>query len=560
MNRKGNTWNFLVLPILLLLCAVELLFSCGTSKRKEAEEKRVFRYNQAGAITSLDPAFASNQANIWATTQLYNGLVELDDSLKVVPSLASSWEVSEDMRTYTFHLREGIRFHDHSAFEGGKGREVTAFDFAYSFGRIVDTTGPYARGLWIFKDKVLKKQDGTLSDTCFKAVDNQTLKIYLQSPFPNFLDILTMPYTYVVPREVAEKYGREFRSHPVGTGPFQFKEWDEGNALIFLKNEDYWKAGLPKLDAVQISFVPDKGQAFRNFMMGRLDFVSGIEESSRDEILNLDGSFNQELAKKYTIERMPYLNTEYLGFQLDPNAPVYRNVPNHPFLNPKFRQAMSLALDKERMVTFLRNGLGLSGDHGIVPTVVPYFKAKAVEGYSFNPARARELLRESGVDLKTAPPLVLHIAKEHKALSEFLSKQWKETLGLNIQVSLVEASVLRQMAEGGQSAFFRASWLGDYPDGENYLALFYGKNASPNGPNKTRYQNEAFDSLFQATRNVLDPNERARIYEQLDGMAMADAPVIVLFYDEVLRLTQKDVKDLPANAMNVLKLEAVEKR
>ncbi len=195
------------------------LTSC-TEPAPPTDERRVFRYNQPESLTSLDPAFARNQANTWATTQLYNGLVELDDSLRPGPSVARRYQISPDGITYTFWLRPDVRFHDNAVFPGGKGRRVTAQDFVYSFKRLLDgaTASP---GGWIFRGKVLEKADGEPSDTCFVAVNDSTLRIHLKEPFIPFLGILTMPYAYVVPQEAVQKWGKDFRAHPVGTGPFR---------------------------------------------------------------------------------------------------------------------------------------------------------------------------------------------------------------------------------------------------------------------------------------------------------------------------------------------------
>ena len=227
---------------LLWITTICLWVCCGCSPVEDRNDgKKVFVYNQAEALRSLDPAFASNQANIWAVTQLYNGLVELDEKMEVIPSLCRSYTVSDSGRTYRFTMRSDVYFHDHQMFKDGKGRRVDAFDVEYSLRRIIDTTDIYTTGLWIFKDKVLKNSRGQLSDTCFKAVNDTVFSIYLDNSFPHFLEILCMPYALVVPRDIASKYGQEFRRNPIGTGPFKFKMWDEGNKMVFLKNENYFE-------------------------------------------------------------------------------------------------------------------------------------------------------------------------------------------------------------------------------------------------------------------------------------------------------------------------------
>ena len=300
------------------LAALLLLAGCHDAARPAADERRVFRYNQPEALSSLDPAFSRNQANSWAVSQLFNGLMELDSTLLPVPALARRYSISPDGRLYTFVLRPGVRFHDSDVFAGGKGRAVTAADFVYSFRRILDAATASSGG-WIFRGKVLEKPDGNPSDTAFVAVNDSTLRIHLKEPFIPFLGILTMPYAYVVPHEAVAKYGKDFREHPVGTGPFQFKLWDEGNVLLYERNPGYWRTDrqgnkLPYLDAVAVSFLPDRKTEFLTFMQGKLDFLSGIRAGSRDLIMHPDGTIRDDFKGKFTVQKAPYLNTEYLAF------------------------------------------------------------------------------------------------------------------------------------------------------------------------------------------------------------------------------------------------------
>lgn len=545
----------------MLLAASVLLASCGGDGKERADSnaKKVFRYNQAEGLSSLDPAFARNQANIWAVNQVYNGLFELDQQLNVVPSLVETWNASEDGKTYTFTIKQGVHFHDSKVFPQGKGRELTAEDFVYSFKRIIDPQTS-STGAWVFNDKVLRNPDGSVSDTCFKAVDAHTFKIYLNKPFPPFLQILTMPYTYVVPKEAVEKYGKDFRTKPVGTGPFAYQQWKEGENLTMLKNANYWRkdaAGkpLPYLDAVVVSFIADKNQAFRTFEQGKLDFLSGIEESSRDLVLNRDGSVKKEFSSKFQVSKVPYLNTEYLGFQLDPKA--YKG-GKHPFLDKRVRQAMNYAINREELVAFLRNKLGSPGEAGVVPVVMPSFDSTKVKGYTYNVVKAQELLKEAGYPQgKGFPEVTLNSNTLHDELCQYLQKQWS-SLGIQVKIDKNNNATHTELVDNAKVQLFKASWLGDYPDAENYLSMFYSKNFSPAGPNKTHFKSEDFDKLFEQSQLENDPFKRYDMYNEMDQVMMTEAPVIVLYYDEVLRLAQNNVTGLEANPMNNLSLERVD--
>ncbi|MVN78286.1 ABC transporter substrate-binding protein [Hymenobacter sp. HMF4947] len=540
-----------------------LLAGCSGAGPSAADERRVFRYNQPEALTSLDPAFARNQANSWAVAQLYNGLLELDTTLLPAPALARRYQISPDGRTYTFVLRRGVRFQDSEAFAGGRGREVVASDFVYSFRRLFDakTASP---GGWIFRGKVLEDKAGAISDTCFVAANDSTLRIHLKAPFIPFLGILTMPYAYVVPHEAVEKYGKDFREHPVGTGPFQFKVWDEGNVLLYHRNPSYWRHDangrvLPYLDAVAISFIADRKTEFLTFLQGKLDFLSGIREGSRDLILNPDGSVRADFQGRFQLQKAPYLNTEYLGIQLDSAGLSGEQARQGRALRDvRVRQALNYALNKPELLSYVLNHVGRPGLSGFVPAALPSFSVAKVPGYTFQQQRARELLRAAGYGPGRPLQLRLSTVAERKAVAEYLQKNWAD-VGVQVQIDINQSAAQQDLVDNGRTAFFSKSWLGDYPDAENYLALFYSPNFSPAGPDKTHYKSAEYDQLYQQAIREQDVARRTALYQQMDRLVVRDCPVIPLYYDEIIRLTQNNIHHLTANPTNQLLLERVRK-
>jgi len=539
------------------------LAACSGAGPSAADERRVFRYNQPEALTSLDPAFARNQANSWAVAQLYNGLLALDSTLQPAPALARRYQISPDGLTYTFVLRRGVRFQASEAFAGGRGRAVVAQDFVYSFRRLLDakTASP---GGWIFRGKVLEDKQGNISDTCFVAANDSTLRIHLKAPFIPFLGILTMPYAYVVPHEAVEKYGKDFREHPVGTGPFRFKVWDEGNVLLFHKNPDYWRQDgqgrpLPYLDAVAISFIADRKTEFLTFLQGKLDFLSGIREGSRDLILNPDGSVRADFQGRFNLQKAPYLNTEYLGIQLDSAGLTGEQATQGRALRDvRVRQALNYALNKPELLAYVLNHVGRPGESGFVPAALPSFSLAKVPGYTFQPQQARALLRAAGFGPSHPLRLRLSTVAERKAVAEYLQKNWAD-VGVQVQIDINQSAAQQELVDNGRAAFFSKSWLGDYPDAENYLALFYSPNFSPAGPDKTHYKSSEYDQLYQQAIREQDAGRRTALYQQMDRLVVRDCPVIPLYYDEIIRLTQRNVRGLTANPMNQLLLEQVRK-
>jgi peptide/nickel transport system substrate-binding protein len=563
------------------VASLVLLAACSGAGPSAADERRVFRYNQPEALTSLDPAFARNQANSWAVAQLYNGLLELDSTLQPAPALARRYSISPDGLTYTFWLRQGAYFHTSEEVfptakknEAGEeveyeeellaSREVTAADFVYSFKRLLDakTASP---GGWIFRGKVLEDKEGNISDTCFVAANDSTLRIHLKAPFIPFLSLLTMPYTYVVPHEAVAKYGKDFREHPVGTGPFKFKVWDEGNVLLYHRNPNYWRADakgqpLPYLDAVAISFIADRKTEFLTFLQGKLDFLSGIREGSRDLILNPDGSVRADFQGRFNLQKAPYLNTEYLGFQLDSaNLTGEQARQGRALRDGRVRQALSYAINRPEMLAYVLNHVGQPGESGFVPAALPSFSPARVPGYTFQPQKARALLAAAGYGASRPLQLRLSTVAERKAVAEYLQKNWAD-VGVQVQIDINQSAAQQELVDNGRAAFFSKSWLGDYPDAENYLALFYSPNFSPAGPDKTHYKSAEYDRLYTQAIREQNAARRTALYQQMDRLVVRDQPVISLYYDEIIRLTQRNVRGLTPNPMNQLLLERVRKQ
>jgi len=543
MNKMVN-W-FLAISLLLVT-------ACGTNSRDS--HKTIFNINLDDGLTSLDPAFARNQNAIWMDNQLYNGLVQLDDNLKVKPCIAKSWEISADGLQYTFHLRNDVLFQDDDHFKNRIGRKVTAADFVYSFGRLIDAKVG-SSGSWIFSDKVA----GVHS---FAALNDSTFSIQLKQPFPPMLGLLSSAYCAVVPHEVVDFYGKDFRSHPVGTGPFKFKYWKEGEVLVLLKNERYWEKDsignkLPYLDAVRASFIPDKQTAFMAFIKKDLDFFNGINGSYRDDILTKSGHITAKYKGKFIMVTHPYLNTEYLGMMVDTNLPILKHSPLRLL---KVRQAINYAIDRQSMIKYLRNSMCTPGNAGFIPKGMSGFDDRKVKGYNYNPEKSRALLAEAGfADGKGLPEITLTTVSSYRDLIEYIQRELNQ-IGIKTRVEVMEGASLRELIAKNGVNFFRASWNADYPDGENYLSVFYSKNRAPIGPNYTVFSNKQFDVLYNQSYLVKSDTARYALYQQMDNLMMQQSPVVVLYYDNLVNLYQNNISGYRVNGMNLLTLKYVRKR
>lgn len=520
-----------------------ILAGCGG---RSGNEYRVFHYNEHTGIASLDPAFAKNQSIMWPVHQLFNTLVEINDQLQLVPSLAKSWEQSADKRTYTFVLRNDVYFHDDPAFAGGRGRLMTAADVVFSLQRIIDPAVA-SPGAWIFNGKVDSIQP-------FVAVNDTVFQLRLQRPYNPILGILSMQYCSVVAPEVAAKYGTAFRRHPVGTGPFRMQAWEEGQALVLQRNPRYFEkdsAGntLPYLDGVKVTFYDSKATEFLLFRQQKLEFINDIESSFKDEVLTKRGTLRPGWQGKVQLQVHPYLNIEYLGILMDTSSSLLKG---SPLRQQKIRQAINYGFDRHKMILYLRNSLGTAAESGFVPMGLPSFDSVKVKGYHYDPARSRQLLAEAGFpDGQGMPVIHLQTITLYADMADFIAKQLGE-LGIPVQVETIQKALLLDMTAQGRALFFRAGWIADYPDAENYLSVFYSRNPAP--PNYTRYRNARFDALFEKAIAEENDSLRYELYRQADQLVIQDAPVVPLWYDQVVHLVQPEVKGFLPNALNLLEL------
>jgi peptide/nickel transport system substrate-binding protein len=226
-------------------------------------------------------------------------------------------------------------------------------------------------------------------------------------------------------------------------------------------------------------------------------------------------------------------------------------------LDKRIRQALNYGFDRAKMITYLRNNMGIPATSGVIPSGMPSFNNQ--KGYDFEPEKAKalvaEFVKETGIK---KPKIVLSTNATYIDIAEFLQREWQK-LGLDVAIDVNPPSTLRQAIATGKVTFFRASWIADYPDAENYLSLFYSKNFAPNGPNYTHFANAQFDALYEKAFLETDDAKRFELYQQMDQIIIEEAPIIPLFYDKVARFTRKNVEGLGINPLNLLSLKRVKK-
>lgn len=523
---------------LLLFVFLAILNGCQdatTTKR----DHLVFRYNEHANITSLDPAFAKDQRNIWPCNQLYNSLVQLDDSLNIQPDIAKAWEISNDAQVYTFTLRKDVSFHKHPIFGKDSTRNVKAKDVVFSLNRLTDKNLA-SPGSWVMQN---------VKD--ISAPNDSVVKIELKNAFPGFLGLLSMKYCSVVPTEMK---ALDFRERPIGTGPFKFKRWEANEKLVFRKNNLYFEEDsngkqLPYLEAVAITFLPDKQSEFLQFAQGNIDFLSGLDPSYKDELLSLNGKLKDKYAGQVDMLAAPYLNTEYLG--------IYLEKEESATASKKIRKAINYGFDRKKMIKYLRNGIGTPANHGFIPKGLPGFSKTTF--YEYNPAKAKELIaayqRENGTQ---TPEISISTNSSYLDLVEYIQRELQK-IGIRVNIDVMPPSTLRQQRSAGKLELFRASWIADYPDAQNYLSLFYSNNFAPNGPNYTHFSNATFDKLYEKALRVASAKQRELLYKKMDSIVMEEAAVVPLYYDKVVRFKQKSVQNLGINPVNLLDLKRVSK-
>jgi len=555
---------------LIYFIIVLTLVSCGNSEKEsalhpEAQGGRVYggtlRVNETDGYTSLFPHLGTDAATHNILAQMYEGLVRVDakNITRILPCIAESWEVDKAGVVYTFKLNKGIKFHDNPCFPDGKGREVVASDFKYSFELLCTPSEnnnlfePSFKGIVQGADACYNREKGKPANLeGVKVLDDYTLQIRLIAPTGSFLYILAGTSGFVMPHEAVEKYGNKTT---VGTGPFVLTSIIANEKLVLVRNPSYYRTDsignkLPFLDSINISFIADKKNELEVFKSGGLDLIFGLPAASISEMVEAQiADFNSK-NPKYYLQR----NSEY-------STQCYRfNVTRKPFDNVKVRQAFSYAIDREKIIANILNTEAFGpGICGLTPPGISGYDITEIKGYNFNPEKAKKLLAEAGYpEGKNFPPVTAEINSgggKYVDVVDEVKKQLKAVLNVDIDYVVVPFGRKLEDEKYGRAEMFRSGWIADYPSPENFLRTMYGalvpdSLSAPSYLNTTRYKNPVFDSLFEAAFAATKKEEAYANYMKAEQLMMLDAPVLILWYGENLKMSHSFVKNFYFNPMN----------
>ncbi len=540
---KHNGFRFTA-GLAVLLCAGEMATAqtvqpsnCQTVNPSRAVYRRVIE-----RVASLDPVEDASVYAARCVALTYETLLEYDYEARpyrLKPCLATAMpSVSDDGLTYTFTIDTNACFTADACFGAARTRSVTAADFVYALKRLADTK-VHSSGYWLLDGRIegigdfheaSKKSGPTDYDrdvSGLRAISDDTLQICLSAPSPVFLWMLAMPYTAAVPREAVDFYGERFREHPVGTGPYALAEWRRNYKMTYRRNDGWrgWRdAGEGTFGQIVFPLIDDPSTQWLAFLAGELDRQGEVPRDNWDQVVMADGTLNPDLAARgLVLDTVPTLQVAYIGINMD--DPILGT-------NRFLRQALNAAFDAARWEAYYR-GRAMASDGPVPPQVagattnsLPYGRGAEV---------AAQLLEKAGYPGGRDPVtgrrlrLTLDLGKTTQDMRESteLIVAFMDRCGIELVPEYSSWPTFLQKVSQRRSQLFRIAWVGDYPDAENFLQLFYGPNASP-GPNRCNYSNPEFDRIFREATSTTDEARRMELYGRLQEIVREDSPWIFM--------------------------------
>lgn len=544
---------------------VSLLVGCDDSKKKETETIDAvggvryggdFRFMSKEKVTILFPLAITDVYANRIAGQIFEGLLKIHpETMEIVPSIAKSYEVSDDSKVFTFTLQEGVKFQDDECFDEGKGREVTAEDFKYSL-EFACSSNEMNKLAWLLKDKIAgasEYYDGNVDAVSgIEAIGKYQLKITLNTPFSAFHKVLTHTGLSVFPKESVEHYGDDVAKNPVGTGAYQLAEMTD-EKIILDRNPNYWGTDdfgnkLPFLDHLIMTYSQNKEDELLSFRAEEIDLVLDIPVEEVENVLGTLREAQEGKNVKHKVDSKSSMSIQYYGFQHDSEV----------FSKREVRKAFNLAVDREAIIDTWLEGEGWAAKNGFVPKMKGY-PNKSVKGHEFNVEKAKELMAKAGFPKGAGFPMVdLYVnATEgsgiHK-LAKAVVFSLKQNLGVEVNIKLGSIEDREEGLRSGEVIFWRSGWVADYPDPENFLSLFYGGNIKSGDVNVNpfNYKNEKFDALFEKALAETNEEERMKLLAQCDQIIIDDAVVMPLITDDFVTMVNLKIRRFVTNEMEHL--------
>ena len=515
--------------LILIIWMITLLPTFPSSILAEVKEKEIpvqggiYRRPLEFKPKTLDPALSVDIHAVTAIQQIFDGLVQFDQDLNIIPAISKSWKISSDGLAYTFFLREGVKFHN--------GREVTAKDFVYSFTRILDpetkssSSDFFGRilGAKEFIDKKTTKVKGLF------AQDKYTLKIILSEPYAPLLSILAMKGAKVVPKEEVEKSGIDFGKFPVGTGPFKFISMKEGEQIVLEAYQDYFD-GRPYLNKVVFNIFHGalRARIFKEFKEGGLDESFIPPEAIEDLVQD----------RRYLFMQKPILSLRFYGF----------NLLSKPLDSKKLRKAINFAVDKKSIISEThKNQFNLA--KGILPPGMPGYDPRR-DPYPFNELQATKLLSEAGFPKgRDLPPLEIWSASMSEAAQREFNEITSQLNKIGIQTTVhfeTNWPNFESMLRANKAPVFIYAWYADFPDPDNFLGILFHSQSKYNF---TAYHNPEVDRLLDQARAERDYLKRMEMYRKIEEIVLDDAPIVPMVNPIFQVVYQSYVRGMEVNAL-----------
>jgi peptide/nickel transport system substrate-binding protein len=556
---------------LFLFLSLSLIISSCVSDSTDTNDLKVFGGKIYGGefsfmspekIESLLPISVSDIYSNRILSQVYEPLLRIDmKTMQVTPSLAESFKVSGDAKVFTFKLRKGILFHDDDCFSNDKERELTAEDVKFSLD--LACSGHKKNEIsYLLVDKITGAEKyNKISENSFpeggvkgiKVIDPQTVQITLDEPFVGFDKILTHNSLGIISKKAYLKYGDDLKTHPVGTGAFTLAEMN-ADKITLNRNGSYWKKDefgnqLPFIDKVVMTYSKDKRSELTAFNDRKIDIVLEIPVEEIQHVFGTLEDAQNGKTVKHKVETETSMKMTYMAFACESDE----------FKDEKVRKAFNLAVDRQEIIDLYIEGEGYAADHGFVPPMDNY-PYKEVNGHGFNPELAKSLLAQagykSGADF---PKLDIYVnTKEGSTIYKMMTgvvDNIKKTLGVELKIKLCTIQERNEAIIKGTAKLWRGGWIADYPDAENFLTLFYGKNISDNEMsvvNDFKFRNESFDANFEKALKELNKEKRNNLLAKCDQITIDHSAVLPILTDDFIVMVNVRVRDFKTNAIQAL--------